>query len=124
MEETRTDFNFAFKVTKKDLRRTSRYVLNDLVEISWSDERGDALRVSGRCKDISANGMRFTTNAAPPLRSYVSFRVTPAQFAGSGSVRSLRRTNSGTEIGLEFTGGLKFAAAGMPDLKVVSKPSH
>jgi len=95
-----------------------RYVCSDAVEINWSNERGDSQRAFGRCKDISTNGMRVTTMDAPPLRSYLSFRLTPAQFAGSGNVRSIRRTLGGTEIGFEFTGGLEFNAARLPSLRI------
>lgn len=106
------------KTRTQDLRRNTRYVCTDTVEITWTDERGQPQHARGRCKDISSNGMRITAMDAPPLRSYLSFRISPAQFAGSGSVRSLKRTFGGTEIGLEFTGGLEFNAARLPSLKV------
>lgn len=106
------------KKRTQDLRRSTRYVCGDQVEILWSDERGDPKRALGRCKDISSTGMRITAIDAPPLRSYLTFRLSPADFGGTGSVRSIRRTFAGTEIGLEFTGGLEFNAARLPTLKV------
>jgi hypothetical protein len=108
----------AVKTRTQDLRRTTRYVCSDQVEIIWTDERGASQHALGRCKDISSNGMRITAMDSPPLLSYLSFRLRPARFSGSASVRSVKRTFGGTEIGLEFTGGLEFNAARLPSLKV------
>ncbi|MCP5113177.1 MAG: hypothetical protein GY953_20290 [bacterium] len=77
----------------------------------WEDERRQSRESRGRCVDISERGLGVVLDDPLPIRSYVQFRVVKLGFRGSGSVRFVGRKGLKYQIGLEFSGGLRWKGA-------------
>ena len=87
----------------KDIRRDERIPCTLRVRLSWTDERGAERYAQGKCRDISADGLRVETIETIPAQSYVNVRVDKTDVAGSARVRYLRRSVIGNVIGLELS---------------------
>jgi len=89
---------------RQDLRKHERALSNAKVEMGWVGENGAPKSAFCECKDLGRGGFRIVSRDPIPERCYVQFRFTPLNFRGSASVRSMRHSTAGYEIGLEFSG--------------------
>lgn len=91
------------------LRRQTRVPLNARVKLLWTGDNGQPCYCMATAVNISESGLRLESNHAVPVRSYVNFQVENTDVQGSASVRSCQHQGMKFCIGLEFTGGLKWA---------------
>ena len=88
---------------RRDVRRHERIACTLPVRLSWADERGAERYAKGKCRDISASGLRIETTETIPAQSFVNLRVEKVDVAGSARVRYIRRSGIGNVIGLELS---------------------
>ncbi|MBI4874323.1 MAG: PilZ domain-containing protein [Acidobacteria bacterium] len=90
----------------KEKRRYPRIPLEERVEITWEEERGERCFTRGRCLDASASGLRLEILRRIPVRSYINFLFETSGFGGSGCVRFCTSRGMKYLVGVEFTSGL------------------
>jgi len=96
------------------LRRHNRVGERVPAQVMWKDKSGTERLLNGFALDVSEDGVRFELKEKIEEGTFVNFRVERLKLHGTGSVRWCTRKQSKYEIGLQFTGGLKWKAAGMP----------
>lgn len=99
----------------QDFRRHQRRLADAKLQLSWTTEEGQSVFARGRCVNISQSGMRISIADKVPLRTIVNFQVEGLRFRGSGTVRSCTRIGLSHQVGLEFSGGLKWTALDVSD---------
>ena len=90
------------------LRRQMRIPLNAQVRLVWTGETGEPCYAMAKAMNISESGLRLESKHAMAVRSYVNFQVENSDVQGSASVRSCQRQGMVYQIGLEFTGGMRW----------------
>ncbi|HEY2845067.1 MAG TPA: PilZ domain-containing protein [Bryobacteraceae bacterium] len=89
-------------MARKDVRRHQRISCRQPVLLAWTAEDGSDRYARGKCRDVSAAGLRIETFDPIPAHSLVSLRIETWDLAGSARVRYSRRSATGVVIGLEL----------------------
>ena len=97
-----------------DLRRESRAPVTPMVQVTWQDSQGILRLARGRLLNISERGMRMQFPEPIALYTYVNFRILRSDFQGAGSVRYCTRSGMNYQIGLEFSGELRWTSFALP----------
>jgi hypothetical protein len=92
----------------KNARRRERMPAKDQVSIRWDNSAGQPRFALVNCLNISEDGISILVREPIIVRSYVSVKSEKLKLAGSASVKYCIRQKTSYQIGLEFTGGLKF----------------
>jgi hypothetical protein len=87
----------------KENRRRRRIPCVSPIRISWEDEHGQPSYVTGKCIDISEDGLRIEVREAIPVHTRVQFRIEALDQSGSASVRHATRRNLKVVIGLALS---------------------
>jgi PilZ domain len=89
-------------MARKDVRRHHRIPCTQPVALTWTGEDGSDRYARGKCRDVSAAGLRIEIFDMIAAQSYVYFRIENWDLAGSARVRYSRRGGAGMVIGLEL----------------------
>jgi hypothetical protein len=90
-------------MARKDIRKHERVPCTLSVLLSWSDPDGSDRYGRGKCRDVSAVGLRVDTVDTIPPQSYVSLRIEKCDLTTSARVRYSRRAGATNVVGLELT---------------------
>jgi hypothetical protein len=90
------------RTPRKDIRRHERIPCKLSVLLAWIGEDGSDRYARGRCRDVSASGLRIETVDTIPQQSYVNLRIEKWDLTGSGRVRYTRRGGVANIVGLEL----------------------
>jgi PilZ domain len=89
-------------MSSKETRRYRRIPYSGSVRVSW-ESAGGARFASGKCIDLSENGLRIELPVSIPPRTRVQLTTDRVGVAGSASVKNSERFGAKFIIGLEFT---------------------
>jgi hypothetical protein len=90
------------------LRRHDREQITGRVRISWTPPGGLTQYLIGNALDISESGIRVSVTESLPIGQYVYIELERHGLRGNASVRSCIRRSVKTEMGLEFSNGLRW----------------
>ena len=93
-------------MSKTEIRRHSRIPYSGRVRFSWEDSQGRPRFATGKCLDISDEGLRLEVIEAIPQRTIVSLQAEQVRFGGSAVVKHVARRGSKYAVGLELTQAL------------------
>lgn len=97
---------------RQGLRRHERERIAGRVRISWTPPGGQTQYLLGTAMDISESGIRVSVPEPLPIGQYVYLELERHGFRGNASVRSCIRRSLKTELGLEFSNGLRWKKRG------------
>jgi hypothetical protein len=98
-------------MTIKNSRRSERMPAKEQVSIRWENSVGQPRFALVNCLNISEDGISILFREPIPVRCYVSVSSEKLKLAGNAAVKYCIRQKTWFQIGLEFTGGLKFKKA-------------
>ena len=93
---------------RHDLRREERHPCNQLMGIMWRDAAGDDKFMSAPVRDLSPSGGALQVIEPVEVRSTVILRAEKLGIHGQGLVRYCSRQGLKYNIGVEFTGGMRW----------------
>jgi hypothetical protein len=88
--------------TAKNIRRHRRIPYSGPVRISW-EEHGQARFATGKCLDISEDGMRIESPLAIPRGTSIHLAADRIKLAGAAIVKHTDRRGSKHLLGLELS---------------------
>ena len=86
-------------------RRHARVSYTGAVRLSW-EEQGVPRYASGRCIDLSSNGLRVEATVGIPLRSRISLRIDELKLSAAALLKHVSRRGAKYVLGLELSQAL------------------
>ena len=93
----------------EERRQHRRHLCSELVDVSFEDDMGIAVKETGLVEDVSVDGMCLSFSLPVPLARAVSIRA--EDFSGSGEVAYCEVCDYGYLIGLKFPEGAGWDAS-------------
>ncbi len=96
---------------RSNTRKLQRSDYKGEIRVSWDDPNAGTRYANARCVDISETGVAIHMHQHIAPRSIVDFRIEALKLAGRAIVRHCGKRGAYFRIGLEFSGGLRYAGA-------------
>lgn len=93
---------------RHDLRREERHPCDQLMGILWRDAAGDDKFIKAPVRDLSPSGAGLQIIEPVEVRSTVILRAEKLGIHGRGLVRYCWRQGLKYNIGVEFSGGMRW----------------
>ena len=92
----------------REHRRSNRYLLKELVRVSWTDGEGRFHHVDTACLDASATGIRVRLPRRVDNNCYINVRSEKLGLNSSARVRNVSPKGLDFVVVLEFNGGWRW----------------
>ena len=92
-------------VSKGELRRKTRHLLDGALRILWEDSDGREVISRAQIVDVSVWGLKLRVEDKIPARTYISCNEPRLGVRGRGSVRYCHFSKGKFVVGIEFIGG-------------------